>query len=153
MGDLSKELQNEIEKLEPDEAHALGQIMRALKDGDRSKLRTFLEPDYLEQPVSIERFLDDERYLGRPLWDFEKHRSKIYPYWREKLKMVFESESIHEIIATGPGRCFGLHSSFGHPVSEGSVRVLQPSSRAAHLYPLLFAVKGSIECRSVSRLL
>lgn len=102
MGDLSKELQNEIEKLEPDEAHALGQIMRALKDGDRSKLRTFLEPDYLEQPVSIERFLDDERYLGRPLWDFEKHRSKIYPYWREKLKMVFESESIHEIIATGP---------------------------------------------------
>lgn len=60
-----------------------------------------MEPDYIEQPVSIERFLDDDRYLGRALWDPEKKRSKIYPYWREKLKIVWEGD-FHEIITTGP---------------------------------------------------
>lgn len=99
---VSDDLLKELDKLDPDEARALGDVLRALGKGDRSKVRSLLETDYLQQPVSIDQFLDDERYMARALWDPERNRSKIYPYWREKLKLVFEGDPVHEIITTGP---------------------------------------------------
>lgn len=94
-------LQGDIEDLDPKEAHALRVILDSMRRGDRSKLRRFIETDYLQQPVSVDEFLDSEEYLGRALWNPEKKSGKLYPYWREKLKLVWDTDA-REIVATGP---------------------------------------------------
>lgn len=69
---------------------------------------SLLLADYKEIPVDIETFLTDDRYLGIP-WKDTAGKSKLYPYWLEKLKQLFPSNtttSVNTFIASG-GRGLG----------------------------------------------
>lgn len=69
---------------------------------------SLLLADYKEIPVDIETFLTDDRYLGIP-WKDIAGKSKLYPYWLEKLKQLFPSNTttaVNTFIASG-GRGLG----------------------------------------------
>ena len=59
--------------------------------------------DYQEIPVDIETFLDDNNYLGNAWHDIEGN-SKLYPFWRSKLKQLFPDNlttSVNTFIESG----------------------------------------------------
>lgn len=100
MADLNNEILAEIRKLPKAEQQELSKILQSLGSGDTSKLRSFLQEDYVEQPVSISQFIHDDRYMARPLTD-DQGGFLIYPYWEDKLRLIYESDAV-EVIFTGP---------------------------------------------------
>ena len=59
--------------------------------------------DWDEIPVNIETFLHDKKYLGNALYDAEG-RFTLFPYWEEKLKEIFPTNTdtrYNTIVFTG----------------------------------------------------
>lgn len=98
--ELGPDLEAELAALDPKEQQYLRRMMERLDHGDPSQLRAFLEQDYDEAPVSVERFVSDDKYLGRALKD-PRGNSLVYDYWHNALKMISESNAV-EVILTGP---------------------------------------------------
>ena len=98
--DLNLNLDVELAALDPAERRYLQDMLKKLKGGNSSGLKAFLEQDYDEAPVSMNRFIDDDKYLGRVLKD-PKGNSLIYEYWQEALNMIASSNAV-EVILTGP---------------------------------------------------
>lgn len=66
---------------------------------DLRKLDLLYYADYSEIPVTIDKFLEDDRYLGKVF----NNGKGIYPFWREKLYQIFHDNPDHafEICLTG----------------------------------------------------
>ena len=60
--------------------------------GESETLKNLEWADWEEIPVSIETFLHDRRYLGNGLYDPDG-RFTIFPYWEEKLKDIFPTNT------------------------------------------------------------
>lgn len=58
---------------------------------DLTKIDELYKSDYTEIPVSIDTFLEEDRYLGKV---FNNGKS-IYPYWRKHLYQVFHDNPDH----------------------------------------------------------
>lgn len=57
--------------------------------------------DYKEIPVSVDRFISDERYLGK----VTRNGEAVYPYWKHALSEIFEAgNKYEEIVFTGATR-------------------------------------------------
>lgn len=98
--DLGPDLDADIAELDPKELAYLSRILDKLKSGDTGSLKAFLGQDYEEAPVPIERFIADDKYLGKVLKD-PRGNSLVYEYWQRALKMISESNAV-EVILTGP---------------------------------------------------
>lgn len=101
--DLINKKLAELSTLSKQEKDALENILREIKESGSSKFYQELwDEDYEEIPVSIDTFIEDERYLGKAL----NHGASIYPYWRKFLREVFPDHTggvtpYHEILLTG----------------------------------------------------
>jgi hypothetical protein len=70
-------------------------VEEILKD---TNIKILFEPDYEEVPVSIGRFLTDEKYLGRV-------GVSIYPKWKKELNELFApGNNIIEVVFSGATR-------------------------------------------------
>ena len=82
---------------------ALSILEEFSKEGTSKVFEDLKYADYNEIPVDIETFLDDNNYLGHA-WHDAEGKSKLYPFWREKLKELFPdniSTSVNTFIESG----------------------------------------------------
>lgn len=91
--------QEEFKKLSPENKDLVIKILEEYRDtGVSETLESIWMVDYEEIPVSITRFICDEEYLGKST----ENGNGIYPYWREKLKEIFDPVTDYEeIVLTG----------------------------------------------------
>lgn len=110
-------LQSEVSELNSEERKYLFRVLQDLKGGKAEAVKAFFETDYDETPVSVDQFLDDPRYLGRSLVGKDGVHL-IYPYWRDALRLIFNS-TVTEVIFTGP-----IGSGKSHTIEVGLAYIL-----------------------------
>lgn len=100
--EVNRYLQNA--KINPEEFNSqerlvLNKILSELeKTGDSNMLKSLWMEDYEEIPVSIDRFISDENYIGSST----NNGKDIYPFWKNMLRKVFNGRSeISEVILSG----------------------------------------------------
>ena len=106
-----------LEGLSREEKQLALEILRQIsQDGNSSLLDNLQYGDFEEIPVDIDTFLDNDRYLGRGLWEVDAisghRRCTIFPYWRETLKQLFPDNvttAYNTLILTG---AIGIGKSF-----------------------------------------
>lgn len=94
----------ELENLTPQEKELLSKILSEIEaTGTSSTYQALLYDDYKEIPVDIETFMDNDLYLGNA-WKDKEGKSKLYPFWRKKLKELFPDNlttNINNLIISG----------------------------------------------------
>lgn len=94
----------ELEGLSEEEKQAVLTILdEYAHEGSSETLEKIKLFDYKEIPVDIETFLTDDRYLGKA-WKDSEGKSKLYPFWLEKLKLLFPDNlttSVNNYIESG----------------------------------------------------
>jgi hypothetical protein len=108
--DVLDDLSEEEKKL------ALEILKQISQEGQSEILEQLQFGDFAEVPVDIDTFLDDDRYLGKGLWEVDQmsgtRRCTIFPYWRETLKKLFPDNlttAYNTLILTG---AIGIGKSF-----------------------------------------
>lgn len=96
MTGLTKE---QFAKLKPEEQEAVRAILAEYQSkGDSEILKTLYEADYNEIPVDIDTFIESDEYAG---W-FTNNGKGVYPYWRPKLREMWNLDKNYtEIAVTG----------------------------------------------------
>lgn len=94
----------ELEDLTPQEKELLTKILSEIGEtGTSNTYQALLYNDYKEIPVDIETFVDDDLYLGNA-WKDKEGKSKLYPFWRNKLKELFPDNlttNVNNLIVSG----------------------------------------------------
>lgn len=94
----------QLDNLTESEREAVLKILSEMTENGNSQLYTDLTyADYSEIPVDIETFLHDKNYLGNALYD-QDGRFTLFPYWEEKLKEIFPTNTTtayNTIVFTG----------------------------------------------------
>lgn len=97
-------LDKKLEGLSEEERKIVLKILDEYSEsGVSSTLQEIQNADYKELPVDIETFLTDDRYLGKA-WKDAEGNSKLYPFWLEKLKILFPdpyTTSVNNYIESG----------------------------------------------------
>lgn len=97
-------LDKKLEGLSEEEKQIVLKILNEYSEsGVSSTLQEIQNADYKELPVDIETFLTDDRYLGKA-WKDASGNSKLYPFWLEKLKLLFPdpyTTSVNNYIESG----------------------------------------------------
>ena len=90
---------DEFAKLSADNKELILKILSEYKEhGQSTTLKELWEVDYDEIPVSIDEFIENERYLGKST----RNGKSIYPYWRKKYREIFNPAlAYEEVIFTG----------------------------------------------------
>ena len=93
---LSKE---QYAAMSPEQQDFIRKILFEYQEyGESKTLKEIWEVDYNEIPVTIDEFVENERYLGKST----RKGTTIYPYWREVYRQIFDpSINYHEIVLTG----------------------------------------------------
>ena len=85
---------NILDNLNEKEKKVALSILEEIKTKGKSQtLQDLLLDDYKEIPVTIDEFIDNDNYLGYA-WKDAEGKSKLYPYWRKKLRELFP-DNIH----------------------------------------------------------
>lgn len=90
----------QVQNLTDQERTLLDSIMKDVVDsGSLDPLSAIWSVDYTEKPVSIDEFLESERYMGK-VFD---HGTLVYPFWRDRLREVFHDnpDKAFEVCLTG----------------------------------------------------
>ena len=91
---------NPLDNLSAEELALAKSIIKQFSEsGESTLLKSLYDSDYTEVPVSIDTFLEDDRYLGRVFDNGEN----IYPYWRNFLRKLYHENYDHafEVVLTG----------------------------------------------------
>lgn len=110
MPDISKLNKEVLDSLSPEERDLTLKLLEELSHGEDKNYKDLLYLDYNEVPVDIITFLDDDRYLGKA-WKDVNGNSKLYPYWRRRLKELFPDNltmTVNNAIFSG---CRGIGKS------------------------------------------
>ena len=90
-----------FENLTELERQQVFKILREMQNGNSDTISKITNDIWDEIPVSIDNFIDDEKYMRRYFYPDNKS-CIIYPYWRIKLKEIFkEPYKYCEICFTG----------------------------------------------------
>ena len=106
MDNLKTNEQNKkaIENLSDKEKEIALKILEEIKQSGNSDIyNNLIYSDYKEIPVDIETFADDNNYLGYA-WHDNEGKTKLYPYWRKKLREIFPNNldtDFNNIILSG----------------------------------------------------
>lgn len=98
MGQLSDLPQ--IKNLNEEESKLFYTLLSASRNSDSLKpIESLYTVDYEEIPVTIDEFLENDRYLGQVY----NNGKNIYPYWRNVLRTFFHNnpDNAFELICTG----------------------------------------------------
>lgn len=88
--DVNTLLGNDIKNLTKREKELFYQIIDEYRDnGNSITYSSLLYDDYVEVPVDIITFIEDNNYLGKA-WHLPDGSSKLYPYWKDKLRELFK---------------------------------------------------------------
>ena len=88
--DVNTLLGNDLKNLTKREKELFYQIIDEYKDnGNSVTYSSLLYDDYVEVPVDIITFIEDNNYLGKA-WHLPDGSSKLYPYWKDKLRELFK---------------------------------------------------------------
>ena len=94
----------ELSRLSDSEKKLFLDIIKEYQSKGQSKTFDDLRyQDYAEIPVDIDTFVDDDRYLGYA-WKDSEGKSKLYPYWRKRLRELFPDNittSVNNAIFSG----------------------------------------------------
>lgn len=94
----------ELSHLSESEKKLFLDIIKEYQSNGQSKTFDDLRyQDYAEIPVDIDTFVDDDRYLGYA-WKDSEGKSKLYPYWRKRLRELFPDNittSVNNAIFSG----------------------------------------------------
>lgn len=95
---MNEESKKILAELTPEERNAAISILTDIAEKGNSKaLEDLYYRDYDEIPVDIDTFIENDRYIGK----FTGNGTLIYPYWREKLREMFDDENYQEVALTG----------------------------------------------------
>ena len=98
------DIKNSLNNLSEEERKvALSILEEFSKSGESTTFTNLMNDDFDEIPVDIDTFLHDKKYLGNALYDNEG-RFTLFPYWEEKLKEIFPTNTttaFNTIILTG----------------------------------------------------
>ena len=84
---------DEIKNLSERERQEVEKILKEYSQkGKSDTYNALIWNDYAEIPVNIETFLDDPNYLGNA-WHDAEGKSKLYPFWRERLRELFPNNT------------------------------------------------------------
>ena len=112
MSDEQEILKQSLEGLSPEERQQVLQILQQYAVSGESALEKDIKwADWEEIPVDVGTFLHEMQYLGKGLYDNEG-RFTVFPYWEEKLKEVFPTNTTtkyNNIVLTGS---IGIGKSF-----------------------------------------
>lgn len=87
--DINEFMSENINTLSDEERKLFFKILNEYKeDGNSSTYVDLVSKDYNEVPVDIITFIEDMKYLGKA-WHLPDGRSKLYPYWKNKLQQLF----------------------------------------------------------------
>ena len=79
----------DINNLNEKEKSLVANILKQFSiNGSSDAFNDLLKEDYKEIPVDIITFIEDNNYLGYA-WHDNEGKSKLYPYWKNKLKKLF----------------------------------------------------------------
>ena len=100
---MSELTDNVLSKLSPEEQEAVKKILgEYTEQGHSQTLKKLYEDDFTEIPVSIDEFIEKDEYAG---W-FTNNGKNIFPYWRKKLREIFdENKNFSEIVLGGSIGC------------------------------------------------
>jgi len=112
-----------LNSLNEEERQLALEILKQISQEGQSELLEQLQfGDFEEVPVDIDTFLDDDRYLGKGLWEVDQmsgsRRCTIFPYWRETLKKLFPDNlttAYNTLILTG---AIGIGKSFAAVIAQ-----------------------------------
>jgi len=94
-----------LNNLSPEEKSLALSILKEMNEKGSSELLNKLTyDDYKEIPVDIETFIDNNNYLGYA-WKDQEGKSKMFPYWRKRLKELFPDN---------------IHTSFNNAIFTGA---------------------------------
>ena len=98
------DIKNSLNNLSEEERKvALSILEEFSKSGESTTYTDLMNDDFDEIPVDIDTFLHERKYLGNALYDNEG-RFTLFPYWEEKLKDIFPTNTttaFNTIILTG----------------------------------------------------
>lgn len=100
--DLPEKIKDALLSCSDQERSVLMKILEELSEtGDSETYSNIWTADYKEIPVSIDTFIESEKYLGCT----NKQGSSVYPEWRTVLRDIFNSgNKYNEIVFTGATR-------------------------------------------------
>lgn len=93
----------ELNNLSEQEKEIALKILQDISQDKKKSYNDLLYKDYDEIPVTINEFIHNKNYLGNGLTDSEG-RFTIFPYWEEKLKEIFPTNTTtayNTIVLTG----------------------------------------------------
>ena len=94
----------ELNGLSEEERKIALDILKQLSEtGESTTYNELLYSEYNEIPVDIDTFIDNDYYLGRA-WKDSSGNSKMYPYWRNRLRELFPTNittSVNNTIFSG----------------------------------------------------
>ena len=70
---------------------------KIINNGNPSLYESLYYEDYDEIPVDFETFITDDYYLGKSL----RNGTALYPFWREELKKIFNTNTAVEVAFSG----------------------------------------------------
>ena len=100
---MTEKLDKLMASLNDDEQLAVQQILAEISAKGKSKrLDGLYETDFTEIPVDIDTFIESDEYAG---W-FTNNGKNIFPFWREKLREIFDDNlNYSEIVLGGSIGC------------------------------------------------
>lgn len=97
-------IDNEIlNGLSKEEREVALKVLQELYSGNTSSYDNLKYSDFAEIPVDIDTFLHEKQYLGNALYDADG-RFTLFPYWEEKLKDIFPTNTetaYNTVVLTG----------------------------------------------------
>lgn len=96
---MSTKTDDILSRLKPEEQEAVKKILgEYTEQGNSNTLKTLYDEDYNEIPVDIDTFIEQDEYAG---W-FTNNGKGVYPYWRPKLREMWNLDKNYtEIAVTG----------------------------------------------------
>jgi hypothetical protein len=89
-----------LDRISPEEKNAVIAILNEMDSSDNGSsgtLQKLVEEDFEEIPVDIDKFIEDDEYIGK----ITGHGSTVYPFWRDILRRIFDPKNNFTECLTG----------------------------------------------------
>ena len=96
-------IQEQLQGLNEEEKKYVLSILKDIDNGNDKSYTDLMYEDYNEIPVDIETFIKDDNYMGQA-WKDSEGKLKLYPYWLDRLKELFPTNtdvSVNNFIESG----------------------------------------------------
>ena len=96
-------IQEQLKGLSEEEKKYVLSVLKDINSGQSKSFTDLMYEEYNEVPVDIETFITDDNYMGLA-WKDKEGKLKLYPYWMNRLKELFPTNtevSVNNFIESG----------------------------------------------------